>query len=186
MKIKAHFNGFKNGFIWWWTNSVLANLPSKTIRFYGLRALGVKMDRNVRLYDGFHIRNPKNITICRGTSIGPKVLLDGRRGITIGQNVVIAYEAIIWSLNHDYNDLNFCGKGAPVVIEDYVWICSRSVILPGITIGEGAVVASGAIVTHDVPPFAIVAGIPARIIGYREKKDYIYGYKVENDFDHII
>ncbi len=75
------------------------------------------------------------------------------------------------------NDINFCGKGAPVEIGEYAWICSRSIILPGIKIGKGAVVASGSIVTKDVPPYAIVGGIPAKIIGQREIKQYDYGYR---------
>ena len=64
------------------------------------------------------------------------------------------------------------------MIGKYAWVCSRSIILPGITVGEYAVVASGAIVTKDVPPYAIVAGIPAKVVGYREKKKYEYGYKI--------
>lgn len=90
-------------------------------------------------------------------------MLDGRKGLQIGDNVTIAYEAIIWTLNHDYNDIHFCGKGNAVVIGNFSWICSRSIILPGIRVGEGAIVASGAIVTKDVPEYAIVAGIPAKL-----------------------
>ena len=105
--------------------------------------------------------------------------------MTIKQNAVIAYEAIIWSLNHDYNDMNFCGKGAPTEIGEYAWICSRSIILPGVKVGEGAIVASGAIVTKDVPPYAIVGGIPARIIGEREKNNYNYGYKLKENKCHL-
>jgi maltose O-acetyltransferase len=89
-------------------------------------------------------------------------------------------------LNHDYNDIHFCGKGAPVEIGKYAWICSRAIILPGITIGEGAVVASGAIVTKDVAPYTVVGGIPAKRIGNREKKLYNYGYTTENNYSHII
>lgn len=144
------------------------------------------MTKNVKFYDGFSVRNPKGLTIEDGVSIGPKVLLDARCGLTIHKNAVIAYEAIIWTLNHDYNDIYFSGKGASVEIGEYAWICSRSIILPGIKIGEGAVVASGAIVTHDVEPYTIVGGIPAKVIGQREKKDYCYGYKKEMDFNHLI
>ena len=117
--------------------------------------------------------------------IGPKCLIDARCGLTIRKNAVIAYEAIIWTLNHDYNDIMFCGKGAPTEIGEYSWVCSRSIILPGIKVGRGAVIASGAIVTKDVPPFAIVAGVPAKIIGYREEKDYCYGYHQSNDTTHL-
>lgn len=162
---------------WWMTNSVICYCPSKRIRRGWLKLLGMKINGNAMFYEGYHIRNPKGITIEDGVSIGPKVLLDGRKGLRIGRSVVIAYEAIIWTLNHDYNDVNFCGKGALVEIGEYAWICSRSIILPGIKIGKGAVVASGAIVTKDVPDYAIVAGIPAKVIGQREIKDYQYGYK---------
>lgn len=183
--IKQHCYGMIKGLVWIICNDFLAHFPSKRIRRWGLCFLGVKMPNDVRFYQGFHIRSPKGISIGEGCSIGPKVLLDGRKGLTIGKNVTIAYEAIVWTLNHDYNDIHFCGKGAPVVINDYAWICSRSIILPGITIGEGAVVASGAVVTKDVPPYAVVAGVPARIIGQREKKDWEYGYKAKDDYSHF-
>jgi len=92
----------------------------------------------------------------------------------IKRNVTIASEAIIWTLHHDYNDLNFKTVGDKVIIEEYVWICSRAVILPGVTIGRGAVVATGSVVTKNVPPFAIVGGVPAKQIGTREDKNYKY------------
>lgn len=175
---------YKPGIQWWLTNNVISNLPSKRLRLWGIRKMGLKASPMIRIYAGVHIRSPKNIKIEDGVSIGPKVLLDGRKGLTIGKNAVIAYEAIIWTLNHDYNDIHFCSKGAPVNIGAYAWICSRSIILPGINIGEGAIVASGAIVTKDVPPYSIVAGIPAKVIGLREKKEYDYGYKANIKTDH--
>jgi len=167
------------GLLWWLTNVVICNIPSKIIRISWLRLMGMKINGNIALYEGFHIRNAKGIIIEDGVSIGPKVLLDGRKGLKIGRNAVIAYEAIIWTLNHDYNDINFCGKGASVEIGDYAWICSRSIILPGCKIGKCAIVASGAIVTKNVPDYSIVAGAPAKVIGQREIKDYRYGYKKE-------
>lgn len=165
------------GFLWWMTNSVMCQCPSRHIRRGWLKLMGMNINGKAIFFEGYHIRNPKGITIEDGVSIGPKVLLDGRKGLHIGKSAVIAYEAIIWTLNHDYNDIHFCGKGAPVVIGEYAWICSRAIVLPGIKIGKGAVVASGAIVTKDVPDYAIVAGIPAKVIGHRENKDYQYGYK---------
>lgn len=185
MKIKQHLLAMKFGFNWWLCNSVLSSIPFISLRSIGLRLLGMNIAPNVRFYQGFHIRNPKGITIEEGVSIGPKVLLDGRKKLKIGRSVVIAYEAIIWTLNHDYNDEHFCGKGAPVVIDDYAWICSRSMILPGIKIGKGAIVASGAIVTKDVPPYSIVAGVPAKIIGKRKEKAYDYGYSSKKCIEYF-
>lgn len=164
------------GITYWFTNNVISHIPSNTLRRRYLKTIGMKINGSIMIYDGFHIRNPKGIVIEKGVSIGPKVLLDGRKGLHIGQNAVIAYDAIIWTLNHDYNDLKFIAKGAPVEIGEYAWICSRSIILPGIKIGKCAIVASGAVVTKDVPDYAIVGGIPARIIGQREIKQYNYGY----------
>lgn len=186
MNLKKIIRSYKIGVEWWFTNCVICNFPSIHVRRWYLQVVGLNMCRDVRIYEGFHIRHPKGISIENGVSIGPHVLLDGRKGLHIGKNTVIAYEAIIWTLNHDYNDTNFCCKGAPVSIGAYAWICSRAIILPGVNIGEGAIVASGAIVTKDVLPYTIVAGIPARIIGKRKKQKYIYGYQATLDSSHII
>lgn len=182
----SSFRKYCTGFQWWWLNVFMCYFPSVHARRYALRAAGMKISKNVRFFEGVHVRNPKGIVMGDGCSIGTRVLLDGRKGLTVGKSVVFGYECIIWTLNHDYNDINFKTKGGPVTIGDYAWICSRSIVLPGITIGEGAVVASGAIVTKDVPPYAIVAGIPAKIVGEREKKSYNYGYKANEEYMHFI
>lgn len=111
--------------------------------------------------------------------INSKVRLDGRGGkVIIGNNVDIATESCIWTLEHDPNSDYHKTRGGSVVIEDYVWIASRAIILPNITIGNGAVIATGAIVTKDVPAMAIVAGVPAKVIGYRKSKlKYKLDYK---------
>lgn len=184
-KFRNFKSKMKPGWEWWFTNSFLYNFPSKRFRNYQLKRMGMTFKGDARIYAGFHIRNPRGIVLEDGVSIGPKVLLDGRKGLTIQEGAVIGYGAIIWTLNHDYNDVHFCGKGAPVTIGKHAWICSNSIVLPGITIGEGAVVASGAVVTHDVEPYAIVGGIPAKVIGKREQKEYDYGYKAEKDSLHF-
>lgn len=178
MRLRKILSSYHSAVSWFLLNNLIAHFPSRHLRHWGLKLFGVKFGGTYSLYAGFHIRNPKGLFIDAGCSFGPKVLLDARKGLKIGKSVVIAYEAIIWTLHHDYNDVNFKTIGAPVVIEDYAWICSRTIILPGVTIGKGAVVASGAVVTKDVPPYAIVGGVPAKIIGYREKKEYSYKSKM--------
>ena len=185
-KLKRHIHGLIAGIKWQLSTSIVPNLPSQHLRNWGMRKLGVGGGKNVKFYSGFSVRNPKGLIIEDGVSIGPKVLLDARCGLTIRKNAVIAYDTIIWTLNHDYNDIHFCGKGAPVEIGAYAWVCSRSIILPGITIGEGAVVASGAIVTKDVEPWTVVAGVPAQKIADRVRKDYQYGYNNRSDFNHMM
>jgi acetyltransferase-like isoleucine patch superfamily enzyme len=76
---------------------------------------------------------------------------------------------MIWTLHHDYNSADFAQIGQPVIIEDYVWLCSRSIILPGVTVGKGAVVAAGAVVTRNVQPYTVVGGVPAKFIATRNE-----------------
>jgi len=93
------------------------------------------------------------------------VHIDARELIEIGANVRIApYSIILDSDFHDIKDHFSDGPSKPVIIEDDVWIATRSTILKGVTIGRGAVVAAGSVVTKDVPPYTIVAGVPAKVI----------------------
>ena len=146
---------------------LVAHIPSQTIRKGLLRACGARIARNVRLYHGFEVRKPQNLEIASGTVIGTGAILDARAGIRIGKNVNFSSEVAIWTVQHDPQSRNFGSKLAPVRIEDNAWISFRAVILPGVTVFEGAVVAAGAIVTKDVPPYTISAGVPAHVIGTR-------------------
>jgi acetyltransferase-like isoleucine patch superfamily enzyme len=143
-------------------------IPLRFVRHAILRALGMKINKAI-LYGTFHIRKPSKISIDEGTVIGHGVTLDGRNGIKIGKNVNFSSEVMVWTMQHDYNDPSFSASGGGVVIEDYAWISVRVTILPGVTIGEGAVVAAGAVVTKDVEPYTVVGGVPARKISTRNK-----------------
>jgi maltose O-acetyltransferase len=115
------------------------------------------------------IRKPININVGDNVIINQQVLLDARGGsIIIGNNVDIAQETNIWTLEHNPHDDYHSEKRGDVIIEDYVWIASRCTILPGIRIGYGAVVATGAVVTKDVLPYTIVGGIPAKFLSKRK------------------
>jgi acetyltransferase-like isoleucine patch superfamily enzyme len=104
--------------------------------------------------------------------------LDGRTGkIIIGNNVDIAREAAIFTLEHDPNADYYETISGDVIIEDYAWVSSRATILPGVKIGRGAIVASNAVVTKDVQPMTIVGGVPAKVIG-RRKSNLKYNLKV--------
>jgi acetyltransferase-like isoleucine patch superfamily enzyme len=81
----------------------------------------------------------------------------------------------IWTAQHDWQSADFAYVSAPVRIGDRAWICSRSIILPGVTIGEGAVVAAGSVVSKDVAPWTLVGGNPARKLRDRPPASYILG-----------
>jgi acetyltransferase-like isoleucine patch superfamily enzyme len=99
--------------------------------------------------------------------INTKCRLDNKGGIFIGENVSISQEVMILSADHDLDSPAFIGRERPVYIEDYAWIGSRAIIMPGVTVGKGAVVAAGAVVTRSVEPYTVVAGVPAKKIRMR-------------------
>ena len=150
------------------------HIPSTHIRSFLLRRMGASIASKVSIFSSVKIRNPKGLRIGNGCSIGPQVLLDARKGLDIGENVTIAYDAIIWTLHHDMNSADFRSIGGKVIIEDYAWICSRAIILPGVRIGKGAVIASGAVVTKYVAPYTVMGGIPAAKIGERKEQNLKY------------
>ena len=106
------------------------------------------------------------------SNIGPYCYIGCSGHISIGNNVMISPRVSIYAENHVFEDTHNTIKSQgvqrqSVVIEDDCWIASNSVILAGVTIGKGSVVAAGSVVTHDVPPYSIVAGVPARLIKNR-------------------
>lgn len=115
-------------------------------------------------------RNKESISIGNDTGIGAFVHVWGGGGVTIGDRVLIASHVVITSATHDYND--DCMRFAPVItkpifIEDDVWIGAHSVIMPGVTIGKGAVIGAGSVVTKSIPEMAIAVGSPAKVLKYR-------------------
>ena len=148
--------------------------PCHPLRRLACRLLMKRFDASSAIYRNVDLRSPYRIVVGAHTNINKRCVLDGRGGLKIGDNVDIAQETNIWTEQHDYNNPTYKSVCKEVIIEDYVWLASRVTVLPGVHIGRGAVVASGAVVTKDVPPLAIVAGIPAKIIGYRKEEALQY------------
>lgn len=158
------------------TNEILGHIPSVRLRTsLARRLLRLDIHSDVRLYRWREIRSGHQISIGRGSIIGFWAILDGRRGIKIGSNVNLSSEVALWTLQHDHSSPTFDTVGGPIIINDRAWVSFRATILPGVTIGEGAVVAAGAVVTRDVAPYTIVGGIPAKVIGHRNK-DLSYSF----------
>ncbi|MDH4135796.1 MAG: acyltransferase [Anaerolineae bacterium] len=150
--------------------ALIGYLPSHTLRLASYRLLfGIKIGSHTSIHRGCRFYNPSGVTIGQHTVINRGVLLDGRRPLTIGDNVSISEEAMLLTLEHDPDSPTFEMRGEPVVIKDRVFLGTRVIVLPGITIGEGAVVAAGAVVSYDVEDYAIVGGVPARMIRYRNR-----------------
>ncbi len=156
-----------------WIRICLA-IPSKHFRRFFLNChRDVCVHKSVPLYHRLEWwKGP--LSISEGSSVGFRNHLDCRKGIEIGKNVCLASDVTIWTLHHDYNDVHFSSRGGKVTIGDYAWLCSNCIILPGVTIGEGAVVAAGAVVSRDVESWTVVGGVPAKPIARREVKEYDY------------
>ncbi len=144
-------------------------IPSSHVRGWLYRLMGMRIGKGSHIYSGSEIRRPFGVTIGSGTSIGHGAVLDGRGGLTIGDNVNLSSGVWIWTMEHDLNSPHFDVRTSPVKIGNYAWLSCRVVILPGVTVGEGAVVAAGAVVTKDVEPYTLVGGVPAKKIGERRR-----------------
>jgi len=153
-------------------------IPSHTIRIIFYRCiLKIHLGKSSIIYWGCRFFKPSGITIGHNSIIGNDVFLDGRNGLFIGNNVNISGEVRIFTEEHDVENQNFSGIGAPVYIEDWAYIASRAIILPGVKIGQGAVVAAGAVVTKDIEPWIVVGGIPAKFIKKRPILKYTLNTK---------
>jgi acetyltransferase-like isoleucine patch superfamily enzyme len=148
-------------------NSIISKLPFYGIRHAYLRKiLGFRIGHGAAVHMGFFVTG-RSIFVGDRTVINRNCYLDGRGGLQIGEDVSISPECYLVSLTHDSNDPDFSAVPKPIRIEKLAWLGARAMILPGVHIGEGAVVGAGAVVTRSVDPYTIVAGNPARKIGER-------------------
>lgn len=166
-----NLNYFLGSFLIFISNRIVANIPSHNFRLFFYRfAMKFDIGRGTCIFMGAWFDNFSNFKIGENSVINQNCRLDTRGGIEIGDNVSISADVCILTADHDLLDCHFTGKVEPVVIEDYVFIGTRAMILRGVTLGKGSAVAAGAIVTKNVPAFTIVAGVPARKIGNRPQK----------------
>lgn len=148
-------------------------LPSHVLRRWIYRHVFLMpMEEDVVIYARTEIWDPHKVKMGRGSLVSDRTFLDGRFGIDIGSNVNMGLGVRIFTNQHDVNSPTFAteGKYGKVVVGDRVWISANAIILPKVTIGEGAVIAAGSVVTKDVEAFSIYGGIPAKKIGTRNKE----------------
>lgn len=165
------------GFLWWGVGII----PSHHIRRFFYRLFGMKIGSGSTIHMMARIYDPRHIKIGEDTLIGEKATLDGRKqlaksngGLEIGNHTDIASEVMIWTSQHDINSPTFAAIEEKVTIGDYVFIGPRSIILPGVSVGNGAIIGAGSIVTKDVEAGSIVAGVPAKKIAERKDKNPNY------------
>jgi acetyltransferase-like isoleucine patch superfamily enzyme len=173
-----------------WVQAAVLRLPGaigRAVRVRYLRRRLAALGKDCALYEDILIMNMAGLSIGDRVDISPGTQINAAAGVAVGSDSLIGPGVRIWSVNHRFTDpsLPIRDQGfdfKPVTLEADVWVGTNAVILPGVTIGRGAVVAAGAVVTKDVPPLAIVAGVPATLISWRgpaESHPHIEGGQAE-------
>ncbi len=168
-RITSWFSDF-----WLMILNIVGHCPLWTIRKMFFSVSGVKIGPRAVIHSGVRFFTPSRVEIGEGTIVGYRSFLDGRGGIKIGKHVDIASEVMIYTSEHDVSSQDMRAVEEAVDIGSYVFIGPRAIILPGVKIGDGAVVAGGAVVTKTVPSGKIYGGVPAREIGERKTKSWNY------------
>lgn len=163
-------------FLWGVVYNLFFRITPRVPRFFALwrRWLLIRFGMDGKygtFYPSVRIWAPWNLKVGCAVAIDDMVNLYSVDKINIGSKVAISREAFICTASHDITKPNRPLITAPIRICDGVWIGARAIILPGVTIGEGAVVAAGAVVTKDVAPWSVVGGNPAKFIKKRELSD---------------
>ncbi|MDU6482017.1 MAG: acyltransferase [Paeniclostridium sordellii] len=157
--------------------SIFINLPEFLMGNYLRRIITKKMFKktssNFVVKKGAIFGSGKNIEIGENSEIGSNSRLMIKGKLSIGNNVMMAPDIFMVDSNHrfDSKEIPIKNQGnslpKPIDIEDDVWIGARAIILPGVRIGKGSIIAAGSVVTKNVKPYSIVAGNPAKIIKFR-------------------
>lgn len=186
-KQNTRSGGYVPGRLTWWElyklstleylMGIILSLPRyrmcNFIKSWFLRRRGARIGKRVNYYPQTWINPGADLEIGDDVNFSYGVLVTTAGGVKIGDRVLIGYRSQILSANHHIppKPERVHGSGHdvnPVVIENDVWIGGNCIIMPGVTIGEGAIIAGGSVVTKSVEPFTIVGGVPAKLIRERE------------------
>ncbi|MEG8244083.1 acyltransferase [Pseudomonas paracarnis] len=150
-------------------NTLLSLALFFNVRRFLLRVTGCRVGAKTTVHRKVVFFSFGNCSIGKNCTINYDCYLDNRAGIRIGDNVNISHNTRIYTQGHDIDDPKSCLVGKPVVIEDNAWIFPNVMLMPGVTIGTGAVVYPGSLVTRNVEEYSIVGGNPAKHIRFRNK-----------------
>ena len=163
-------------------NNIVIWIPSVRFRLWYYRTvvgMTIGSDTLLRMGCRFIGDRIKEISIGRGVAIAATLFVADAQ-ITLGDYVMIAHNVELYTTDHDPDDPAFSRRNAPITINDRAWVGSSAIILKGVTIGEGAVVAAGSVVTEDVAPYTIVGGNPAKFVRERRAREFTYTHTLEN------
>jgi acetyltransferase-like isoleucine patch superfamily enzyme/GT2 family glycosyltransferase len=164
------------------------NTISRTVPFHSPRRLawslaGFKVHRTAVMHQGVRWMARRRLSVGEGTIINRGTLIDNRCPVEIGRHVSVAHDSRVYTTGHDIHSPDFAIQTRPVRIEDYAVLFAGAVVMPGVTIGTGAVVLPFSVVTKDVEPMMVVGGAPAVVRGRRTgepsyRLDYGYWFAI--------
>lgn len=129
-----------------------------------LRAFGARIGERAHVYAGAKIWAPWNLTVGREAGVADGADIYNPAPIEIGDYAVVSQGAYLCGASHDYTSWDFPLVSAPIVVGARAWVAARAIVQMGVTIGEGCVVGAGSVVTRDMPPWMVCAGVPCRPI----------------------
>ena len=145
-----------------------AVIPSSKFRVFLLRVFGARLGRGVVVKPGVRVKYPWLLSVGSHSWIGEDAWIDNLAPVALGSDVCISQGAYLCTGNHDWSDPAFGLVAQPIILDNGSWAGARSVICPGVSLGEAAVAAAGSVVSSNIPPFEIHAGNPATFVHVRE------------------
>jgi putative colanic acid biosynthesis acetyltransferase WcaF len=153
----------------WATLFRLSPPPCHAWRRWLLARCGARVGRGAHVYPSARIRAPWKLTLGPHACLAPGVECYNVDEIELEEAAIVSQRAFLCAASHDYQRYDFALVAAPIVVGRHAWIAAEAFVGPGVSIGEGAVVAARAVATRDVAPWSCVAGNPARVVGRRER-----------------
>ena len=142
-------------------------IPSSSLRVYLLRLFGARVGSDVVIKPAVNVKYPWHLVVGDDCWIGEQAWIDNLTTVELGSDVCVSQGAYFCTGNHDWTDQHFGLRVSPIHVGDGAWVGAKSLLMPGIVVGAGAVVAAGSVVTRSIPPFEIHAGNPARFVKVR-------------------
>jgi putative colanic acid biosynthesis acetyltransferase WcaF len=145
--------------------------PVHAWRSFLLRCFGARLGPHCHVYPSARIWAPWNLWCADGVTLGDEAEIYNPSPVSMGSHAIVSQQAYICGATHDYNDPAFPLISFPMSLGAYCWVCARASVSPGVNVGEGAVLGLGSVATHDLAPWTVYAGVPARAIKQRVERE---------------
>jgi putative colanic acid biosynthesis acetyltransferase WcaF len=138
-----------------------------------LRLFGAKLGRACHFYPRSRVWSPRRLRCADQVTLGDEAEIYNPSIITFGSHAIVSQGAYICGATHDYNDPAFPLYSLPMTLGAWSWVCARASVSPGVNLGEGAVLGLASVATHDLEPWGVYAGVPAKKIKDRERTKHL-------------